>query len=46
MSIRRFVQREKKDADLAEEIESHLAHEQDLNAARVSLRKKLTVRPT
>jgi putative ABC transport system permease protein len=34
MNLRRFVQREKKDADLAEEIESHLAHEQDANAAR------------
>jgi len=34
MSLRRFVQREKKDADLAEEIESHLAHEQDANIAR------------
>jgi hypothetical protein len=34
MNLRRFVQREKKDADLGEEIESHLAHEQDANAGR------------
>jgi hypothetical protein len=34
MNLRRFVQREKKDADLGEGIESHLAHEQDANAAR------------
>jgi len=34
MSISRFMHRRKKDQDLAEEIESHLAHEQDQNAAR------------
>lgn len=34
MNLRRFVQREQKDAELVEEIESHLAHEQDANAAR------------
>lgn len=34
MGLRRFAQREKKDADLAEEIESHLAHEQEANIAR------------
>src|SRR5882672_1863291 len=34
MNLRRFTQRRKKDADLAEEIRSHLAHEQDANIAR------------
>ncbi len=34
MTIRRFMHRTKKDEELAEEIESHLAHEQDQNAAR------------
>src|SRR5271169_1559096 len=34
MNLRRFADRTKKDKDLAEEIESHLAHEQDANAAR------------
>jgi putative ABC transport system permease protein len=34
MTIRRFMHRIRKDEDLAEEIESHLAHEQDANAAR------------
>ncbi|MGA8153149.1 MAG: ABC transporter permease [Terriglobales bacterium] len=34
MNLRRFTQRAKKDADLAQEIESHLAHEQDANTAR------------
>src|SRR5260370_38337118 len=34
MTIRRFMHRVKKDEDLAEEIESHLAHAQDANAAR------------
>jgi putative ABC transport system permease protein len=34
MGLRRFTQRKKKDADLAEEIESHLAHEQEANIAR------------
>src|SRR3984885_7956202 len=34
MNARRFMDREKRDAELAEEIESHLAHEQDANAAR------------
>ena len=33
MSLRRFMHRTRKDEDLAEEIESHLAHEQDANAA-------------
>jgi putative ABC transport system permease protein len=34
MSLQRYTDRKKKDADLAEEIASHLAHEQDANAAR------------
>jgi predicted permease len=34
MNLRRFTQRSKKDEELAEEIESHLAHEEDANAAR------------
>ena len=34
MSIRRFKDRSRKDQDLAEEIESHLAHQQDENTAR------------
>jgi putative ABC transport system permease protein len=34
MSLRRFMHRARKDEDLAEEIESHLAHEQDANGAR------------
>ena len=34
MTIRRFMHRRRKDEDLAEEIESHLAHEQDVNAER------------
>jgi hypothetical protein len=34
MTIRRFMYRVRKDEDLAEEIESHLAHAQDANAAR------------
>jgi putative ABC transport system permease protein len=34
MSLRRFMHRTRKDEDLAEEIESHLAHEQDVNDAR------------
>jgi putative ABC transport system permease protein len=34
MSFRRFMHRTRKDEDLAEEIESHLAHEQDANGAR------------
>ncbi len=34
MTIRRFMHRVRKDEDLAEEIESHLAHAQDANAAR------------
>src|SRR5258707_10649317 len=34
MSLRRFMHRTRKDEDLAEEIESHLAHEQDANGAR------------
>jgi putative ABC transport system permease protein len=34
MSLRRFMHRTRKDEDLAEEIESHLAHEQDKNGAR------------
>ena len=33
MTLRRFTHRTKKDEDWAEEIESHLAHEQDANAA-------------
>ena len=34
MNVRRFTDRSKKDEDLAEEIASHLAHEEDANAAR------------
>src|SRR5271168_1439303 len=34
MSFRSFADRTKKDRDLAEEIESHLAHAQDTNAAQ------------
>jgi putative ABC transport system permease protein len=34
MSFRRFMHRTRKDTDLAKEIESHLAHEQDANGAR------------
>ena len=34
MNIERFKDRKRKDEDLAEEIDSHLAHEQDANAAR------------
>src|SRR5271170_2370464 len=34
MNIERFRDRERKDEDLAEEIDSHLAHEQDANTAR------------
>lgn len=34
MSLRRFMHRTRKDEDLAEEIESHLAHERDANQAR------------
>ncbi|HEY6448394.1 MAG TPA: ABC transporter permease [Acidobacteriaceae bacterium] len=34
MTIRRFTDRARKDEDLAQEIESHLAHEQDAQAAR------------
>lgn len=34
MNLRRFVGRVRKDRELAEEIESHMAHEQDTNLAR------------
>src|SRR5271170_4858465 len=34
MNLRRFTDRTRKDQDLAEEIESHLAHAQDTNAAQ------------
>jgi predicted permease len=34
MSLQRFTDRTKKDQDFAEEIESHLAHEQDASMAR------------
>jgi putative ABC transport system permease protein len=34
MNFRRYTQRTRKDHDLAEEIESHLSHAQDTNAAR------------
>lgn len=34
MTVRRFLHRSRKDEDLAQEIESHLAHEQDAQAAR------------
>ncbi|HEX4021423.1 MAG TPA: ABC transporter permease [Acidobacteriaceae bacterium] len=34
MSVRRFFRRRREDAELAEEMESHLAHERDENLAR------------
>lgn len=34
MNLRRFMHRSRKDEDLAEEIASHLAHEQDAKIAR------------
>jgi predicted permease len=34
MNLRRFVGRKAKDAELAEEIQSHLAHDEDLRTAR------------
>lgn len=34
MTMRRFIDRTRKDEDLAQEIESHLAHERDAQAAR------------
>lgn len=34
MTMRRSIDRARKDEDFAEEIESHLAHEQDAQAAR------------
>ena len=34
MTIRRFMHRSRKDEDFAEEIEAHLAHEQDVHAER------------
>jgi hypothetical protein len=34
MSFERFMDRKRKDEDLAQEIDSHLAHERDANAAR------------
>jgi putative ABC transport system permease protein len=34
MGIRRFMHRKRKDEELAEEIESHLGHQQDVNEAR------------
>ncbi len=34
MTMRRFIDRARKDEDLAQEIESHLAHEQDAQTAR------------
>src|ERR1700757_5272744 len=34
MNLRRFTDRTRKDEDLAEEIAAHLAHEEDVNAAR------------
>lgn len=34
MSLHRFIHRTEKDKDVAEELEAHLAHEQDANAAR------------
>ena len=33
MNLRRFSNRTRKDQDFAEEIESHLAHEEDTNLA-------------
>jgi hypothetical protein len=40
MNMRRFVHKTRKDLDLAEEIESHLAHEEDSNIAGGLTRKK------
>ncbi|HEX6495668.1 MAG TPA: ABC transporter permease [Acidobacteriaceae bacterium] len=34
MNVRRFIGRKDKDSELAEEIESHLAHDEDLRTAR------------
>jgi putative ABC transport system permease protein len=34
MNLRRFTERKAKDAELAEEIQSHLAHDEDLRTAR------------
>lgn len=34
MNLRRFTQRKAKDAELADEIDAHLAHEQDVQTAR------------
>jgi hypothetical protein len=34
MSLHRFIHRAEKDKEVAEEIEAHLAHEQDANTAR------------
>jgi putative ABC transport system permease protein len=34
MNLRRFMERKAKDSDLAEEIASHLSHDEDLRAAR------------
>ena len=34
MNLERFMNRKRKDEDLAQEIDSHLAHERDANAAR------------
>jgi putative ABC transport system permease protein len=34
MNVERFRDRKRKDEDFAEEIDSHLAHEEDANAAR------------
>ncbi len=34
MNVRRFMHRKRKDKELAEEIDAHLAHERDANAAR------------
>ena len=45
MTMRRFMHRKRKDEDLAEEIESHLAHEQDAQCcARTVAPKKRTAR--
>ena len=34
MNLRRFIGRKAKDSDFADEIDSHLAHDEDLRAAR------------
>jgi hypothetical protein len=46
MNLERFTDRKRKDEDLAQEIDSHLAHEQMPMPREASLQRKLAVRPT